>query len=638
MAIICQFTYRWKLRLLTYRNVILLRSFCITHHKFAFRKNYNDELIKFNEKETDFTGLDPDKFGNFAEKYNRTRMKYRLKAENEPDDEDGYDKIEIKRGVKKSIDAYIRILNELRREKPPNVAKMLELHRQFVYEDRYIPHHQLYDTLISVCADVGFTQKAIELYKEMKMFKLEPRKPVVTMLINACANCTHTPQYGLEQVAKLRDDLEMNGYQFNGLQYNVLIKAYARLGQMETAVSTLEEMKTKKCSIKPETYSMLLMGYINDKNRGLFGATNLFSKVVSVSRLDVHLVNLFLRCVRECQITPKHLLQLCSGQSSNKETEKTKSDNIVESSLPRVQETGNQVILPIATSPPNILTGDNINQIVSIDHSSLIYAENRFLLFGGVQGFTQMMDTHLVRPNLKTITLFIDLMDLKNIVEESRNLLKRYGLKADIYLYNVLIKRLAKKGKYNQCQEVIRSMQSDSIQPDIMTFGALTFTCNEIKYAKRLLNQMAEFGIVANDKILGSLINIACSQRNLEYVLFLLEYIQKEKLSLSKIDVEQIDLLLKHFHAEISNNERRNLPVEKKIKELYEQVQFKFKSMIKNTNIVTDSHPWTQFRSSPIVSKKAKLNSFVSYMERKKDIKLRKEKPTVHDYNDEIDP
>ncbi|KAJ6220108.1 hypothetical protein RDWZM_005920 [Blomia tropicalis] len=485
MAIICQFTYRWKLRLLTYRNVILLRSFCITHHKFAFRKNYNDELIKFNEKETDFTGLDPDKFGNFAEKYNRTRMKYRLKAENEPDDEDGYDKIEIKRGVKKSIDAYIRILNELRREKPPNVAKMLELHRQFVYEDRYIPHHQLYDTLISVCADVGFTQKAIELYKEMKMFKLEPRKPVVTMLINACANCTHTPQYGLEQVAKLRDDLEMNGYQFNGLQYNVLIKAYARLG---------------------------------------------------------------------------------------------------------------------------------------------------------VQGFTQMMDTHLVRPNLKTITLFIDLMDLKNIVEESRNLLKRYGLKADIYLYNVLIKRLAKKGKYNQCQEVIRSMQSDSIQPDIMTFGALTFTCNEIKYAKRLLNQMAEFGIVANDKILGSLINIACSQRNLEYVLFLLEYIQKEKLSLSKIDVEQIDLLLKHFHAEISNNERRNLPVEKKIKELYEQVQFKFKSMIKNTNIVTDSHPWTQFRSSPIVSKKAKLNSFVSYMERKKDIKLRKEKPTVHDYNDEIDP
>src|SRR5699024_575722 len=152
---------------------------------------------------------------------------------------------------------------------PPKVAKMLELHRQFIYEDRYIPDKLLYSLLIDACAQVGFTKKAVELYDEMRRYELKPTKPTVTALINACANCSHTAQYGLHQVLQRRESVQLEGDECGDIQYNVLITAFSRLGDMANANVTLQEMTSKGHTGSLETYSMVLMGCFNDKTQGL---------------------------------------------------------------------------------------------------------------------------------------------------------------------------------------------------------------------------------------------------------------------------------------------------------------------------------------------------------------------------------
>src|SRR5699024_6405956 len=137
------------------------------------------------------------------------------------DDADGYDRLEIKRGIKTALLTHRRILNELLRERPINVRAMLEVHRTFIYEDRYEPSAGIYTMLIDACAQVGYTKKAVELFQEMKRFDLKPSNAAVTALFNACANCSYNKEYGLQKALYLRERLECGGHVFNDIQYNV---------------------------------------------------------------------------------------------------------------------------------------------------------------------------------------------------------------------------------------------------------------------------------------------------------------------------------------------------------------------------------------------------------------------------------
>lgn len=603
----------------------------------------------FNERDINFSTLDPDKFGDLVEQYRDSSSRGPLKAEDTKDDADGYDKLEIKRGVKKSIPAYMRIFNELRREKPPNVPKMLQLHQQFIYEDRYIPEKTLYSILINACARVGFTRKAVQLFEEMKRFELKPTKSAVTGLFNACANCSHTAEYGLKQALQIREQLQLAGYEFNDIQYNVMIKAFARLGDMATARTTLQEMTDKGHTVSLETYSMLLMGCISNKNAGLLEGTRMMHRMLqSGSSIDLPVINLFLRCIRDCEISQEDVLQISSSQfiatsNSNRNLQLIESGltvtdpEKVPSQLELMTATPSYNLIERDDSLPNLLTGANLNQIISIDFASLSRPANRFLLFGGVQGFVKLMDSNGIKPSLKTITMFVDLMHPKEALAQMRLLLERYHLKADIYLYNVLLKKVAKTGSQVRCREILSAMANDSIEPDIMTFGALTFACFDTKPAKRLLSDMFKCGIVPNAQIIGSLVNIACSSENLDYVSFMLDHIERNQLPLTKLTVEQVDLLLKKTRQLIVSNERKDIPIGTDFKMNYERILARFADMLKASTIEVGAHPWTQFEPAPRANPKAKYHAVVKMMQRKTDIKLRREKPREVDYNDEID-
>ncbi|KAH9397563.1 Pentatricopeptide repeat-containing protein 1, mitochondrial [Tyrophagus putrescentiae] len=665
------------------------------------------DLYNTSEGEINFTTLEPDRFGDLFEQYGRqgppptpssvaTSSKIvhaaPLKSETEvPDDADGYDKLEIKRDVRrKSPEAYMRMMNELKRQRPLPVARIFELHQAYVYEERYqVTDTRFYSLLMKVAGQAGFTRKAVELLEEMKRFELRPTKSTITALFNACANAPvldhpETAQYALQQTLRLREKLQLEGYELNDIQYNVLVKAFARLGDMANARATLAEMAEKGRPLSLDTYAMMLMGCIGNRRSGLLEATRLLHQMLATSssnsssssssttnsvQLDLPIINLFLRAIRDCDLSREDLeaiqsspLLLTAGlqQQQKMISEEKFSVMISEGELLNVNKSlssSSSNELQQNNYQPNLLTGANLNSIVAIDHQSLSRPSNRFLLFGGLPGFTALMDAHHITPSLKTVTLFVDLLPRVDeaALEEIRALLRRYRLKADTTLYNVLLKRAAKsaaKGKGPKraralCQTILKVMQSeDHLQPDIMTFGALTFSCSDARSARNLLADMARCGVAApNAKILGSLVNIACREQDLDYVIFLLEYMEGRKISLSRLDVEQIDLLLKGVRREIVDAERKGATLGEPFKASYERAKYLFSGRLQQSTVQVNVNPWAQFEPNGQqrrTSGKAPFNAFVRAMKAKMDVKHRRGRredssSKVVDYNDEID-
>ncbi len=662
---------------------------------------------RYNTREGDinFTTLEPDRFGDLFEQYGRqgpppssssvatSKIVHAapLKSETEvPDDADGYDKLEIKRDARrKSPEAYMRMMNELKRQRPLPVARIFELHQAYVYEERYqVTDTRFYSLLMKVAGQAGFTRKAVELLEEMRRFELRPTKSTITALFNACANAPtdhpETAEYALQQALRLREKLQLEGYELNDIQYNVLVKAFARLGDMASARATLAEMAEKGRPLSLDTYAMMLMGCIGNRRSGLLEATRLLHQMLATSssnssssssssttnsvQLDLPIINLFLRAIRDCDLSREDLeaiqsspLLLTAGlqQQQKMISEEKFSVMISEGELLNVNKSPSSSSsneLQQNNCQPNLLTGANLNAIVAIDHQSLSRPSNRFLLFGGLPGFTALMDAHHITPTLKTVTLFVDLLPRVDeaALEEIRALLRRYRLKADTTLYNVLLKRAAKsaaKGNPKRaralCQTILKVMQTeDHLQPDIMTFGALTFSCSDARSARNLLADMARCGVAApNAKILGSLVNIACREQDLDYVIFLLEYMEGRKISLSRLDVEQIDLLLKGVRREIVDAERKGATLGEPFKASYERAKYLFSGRLQQSTVQVNVNPWAQFEPNGQqrrTSGKAPFNAFVRAMKAKMDVKHRRGRredssSKVVDYNDEID-
>lgn len=592
-----------------------------------------------SEQDIDFSKLNPDKFGDLYAQ-SRAIKDAPLKSDSLRDDPDGYDELTIKRGPKKSMAAYERIIKEEYYRKPRDIRKLLKLHREYIYEDRYIPPRTFYLWFINACAQVGYTKKAIELLHEMKRFDLTPTKGTVTALFNACANCTGSTEYGLEQTKKLREYFELSGYEFNDIHYNAIIKAFAKLGDMKSAYHTLDVMKEKGHDTSLETYSMLLMGCIADRQNGLVHGVDVWNRILeSNQQLQVHVFNLFLRCIRDCRIeSEKSLLKLCKqGVKNRRMLDSRKKIPLLERKKSGPEsEISTEVSLSEKLKLPNLLTGENLDQIVSIDFNSLAYSRNRFLLFGGAENFLQLMQSYQVKPNMKTITLIVELLQAEECLETTLNILDQLKLKPDIFLFNVIMKKVGKQSSPEKCKLVLAAMHERNIKPDIMTFGALAFACRSMELGRQILLDMKACGVAPNQFILGTLINNACFKQDLYFLNFLLDYIHRTNFQMSLIDFEQIQLCLDNVKQDITSLDRNNVAISSVVVNDYERARIKFQRLSRQTSIEPDTHVWKQFESEDPEPQKEKFNTVVKYMKKKIDVKMGREE-TIPDYNDEID-
>lgn len=502
----------------------------------------DEHSSNFDEKQYILAQNDPDIFGDRIEKDTQdvddiAEEKF---IENPPN-----------KSQKLSTKQYADIIKDhLQNNRIKEAIDTLEI--RMIKEDRVKPENYIFNLLISGCAHVGYSKKAFNLFTKMKQRNLKVTGGTYTSLFNACANAPWTND-GLNKANRLREIMLEKGYHPNESNYNAMIKAYGRCGDIQTAFQLVDEMTTKKLEIRVITFNHLLQACASDANLGFRHALLVWHKMRSRRQIpDLYSFNLMLRCVRDCNMgdmsTSQHFLRTLlppdDGKTIANQLALNGPTNTHTAALENDEATAVQSVTESNDATPNLLAKNpHLGNLISI--GDICRPEDRLLLLGGMHGFIREMESVKAEPTIKTVTALLEVIPNTLAVEKNLIvLIRRLNIRCDIDFFNILIKKRSLRFDYDGAKAVLKMINTAGLEPDIVTYGVLALGCASKSDAQNLLQEMYTKGLRMNIQILGAMLKCGCVQHNFEYILEIMKIVKDERMKPN----EQFLTHLYHFH------------------------------------------------------------------------------------------
>lgn len=341
----------------------------------------------------------------------------------------------------------------IRKRKIKEAIDVLET--KMIKEDRVKPEAYIFNLLLGACGRVGYTKKAFSLYNKMKQRGLPVMGGTYTALFNACSN-SPWPEDGLTRAKHLRNIMIEKGHEVNSTTYNAMIKAFGRCGDTKTAFELVDEMVDKKIRIHTDTINFLLHSCITDKSAGFRHALLVWRKFSGRNlQPNLYSYNLMLRCIRECGLgdieATMDVINRIVQKNHNLIADGVDTAQIAEDNTQNaIQIQQDPKLMPI--NRPNLLSNrPYLGNIISV--SEITKAEDRFILVGGLTGFLNEMKQNNCSPDIKTITLLLDVIPNTLAAEtELLSTMKQFNIKYDVDFFNMLIKRRSLRGDYKNAK------------------------------------------------------------------------------------------------------------------------------------------------------------------------------------------
>ncbi|CAH1282584.1 unnamed protein product [Diabrotica balteata] len=453
------------------------------------------------------------------------------------------------RSQKLSTKRYADIIKDLiNKRKIKEAIDVVEV--RMLKEDRVKPENYIYNLLLGACGRVGYTKKAFMLYNDMKKRGLKITAGTYTALFNACANSPWPLTDGLNRATKLREIMIEKGYQPNDTNYNVMIKAFGRCGDLPMAFSLVDEMISKKIRLRDDTINFLLQSCISDKEVGFRHALLVWRKLVDKNiKPSIYTFNLLLRCVRDCNLgdveTTKDVIdtickhrkmieapnikQLEEGNTRIppppfQDIQTTESTSSNQSQTVQVQNS------PVSTvnSRPNLLAKiPHLGNIISL--TEVKEPEHRLLLLGGCRGFLEEIENRGCSPDIKTFTQLLDCIpDTVAAEQELLIAMRKFNIKPDLDFFNMLIKKRNMRSDNNAAKDVLKLIKKNGYRPDLITYGVLAIGCKTEDDCVQLVSEMKDACYTLNTEILGAMLYQACYQMNITYVMYIMDLCSTE--------------------------------------------------------------------------------------------------------------
>lgn len=435
---------------------------------------------------------DPDSFGKLSR--NIRNQEDKLGDDDDKKEQRYLENVPL-RSQKLTIKQYADLIKQyLDHKRLKEAIDVLEVRMLTV--DRVKPENYIYNILIGACAEVGYTKKAFKLYNDMKRRALKPTGDTYTCLFEACANSPWAVD-GLQNAQHLRTLMIEKGVEPNLTNYNAMIKAFGRCGDLVTAFQIVDEMVSKKIKIRVHTFNHLLHACISDKNTGLRHALVLWRKMLKTrEKPNLYSFNLMLRCVKDCSlgtqsdieeliyilkehiaIGPKHVETLSissaaanilgsgyeQGLTKELSTPANNTTQCPKSLVVNKEETGLATNVNIIfdsnlsktisakdeRNVPNLLSNViQMQQVLSLKEVHSV--QDKFAIVGGQEDFFKEMKVWSVTPDIKTFTQMLALIDDSEEAENSLLVtMKTLQIKADIDFYNLLIKKRCLRADYD---------------------------------------------------------------------------------------------------------------------------------------------------------------------------------------------
>nr|CAI5834710.1 unnamed protein product [Callosobruchus analis] len=382
---------------------------------------------------------------------------------------------------------------------------------RMIKEDRVKPENYIYNLLLGACGRVGYTKKAFKLYNDMKKRGLQVTGGTYTALFNACANSPWATD-GLARAKKLHQIMIEKCYEPNDTNYNAMIKAFGRCGDLNMAFTIVDEMITKGIHPKDDTLNFLLQACITEKHAGFRHALLVWRKLVERNiKPNIFTYNLMLRSIRDCGLgdlesTKDVINRLVSPDSTILQIENQKllpsgpiqleldsnqlqkddpsvdnemnGPNQIELDNGQLQMNDHSIDNGICASENNIeplpqccnteikeiqmkvdtiirpnlmATQPRLGNIISL--SEVTKPEERLLLVGGAKEFLANMKEHNCVPDIRTFTLLLDTIPGSLAAEkELLNAMKKFKVRPDIDFFNMLIKKRSLRFDYQSAK------------------------------------------------------------------------------------------------------------------------------------------------------------------------------------------
>ncbi|XP_045766207.1 pentatricopeptide repeat-containing protein 1, mitochondrial [Maniola jurtina] len=655
-----------------FRNIKCSSTIKLRHNLMSTLTSKDNKIneIKEYKTENNITYLeDPDCFGTLA---GRAPVSNTLEDEGDVKEEQ-YLQNKPLQSQKLTTKQYADLIKQyLKHKRIKEAIDILET--RMLKEDRVKPENYIYNILIGACAEVGYTKKAFKLFNDMKRRALKPTGDTYTCLFEACIN-SPWPADGLKMATHLRNHMIEKGIEPNLTNYNVMIKAFGRCSDIPTAFKIVDEMISKKIKIRVHTFNHLIQACISDKDYGLKHALIVWRKMLKMrEKPNVYSFNLMLKCVKDCNLGSKEDLLEVVGLIQEHMTLLNMKANVlqIEDSITYLQKNENvnhKQTLPILESDIIIEETSDLNSkpiqdnnsntgaaledrtglaLINEDNTSLELIENykqpeqhvqmrtapnllskivqidqilgvqdvhipqdKFAIIGGQEDFLKEMEVYSVKPDIKTFTQMLPLIE--NNSEAENKLLETMqdlDIKTDIDFYNALIKKRCFRQDYDSAFDVREIIEKQNkrhkkhplnkkhiIKVNIMTYGVLALGCKTKEKAEKLLNEMNEKQFKVNIEILGTLMKNATYQMQFGYILYVMDIVKKENIRVNEAFIKHLEIFNDRCLKIIQKNEKENResPV---LAAAYRRFGNIYNNWLKEINIeeaLKPEHPWQQF-------------------------------------------
>ncbi|XP_053665356.1 pentatricopeptide repeat-containing protein 1, mitochondrial [Anopheles marshallii] len=448
-------------------------------------------------------------------------------------------------GQKLSVRQYADMIKD--HLKNNRIREALDVVEVRMKQDRVKPVNYHFNLLIGGCARVGYSKKAFQLYNKMKQHGLKVTGGTYTSLFNACAISPFLGD-GLKRANHLREIMLEKGYEPNETNYNAMIKAYGRCGDLMTAFQLVDEMVARELNVATDTFNFLLQACISDREYGFRHALLVWHRMhrMKISP-DRYSFNLLLRCVRDCQLgeleTMEQVIEQILSQSivqpqqqlasvgEKRTNEGTLAVN--DESTPSLQ------IAYVNSELTDRLNHEGVPDLLSpkphlgslVKLGEVRKAEDRLLLLGGSSNVFAEMKRCNVEPDVRTMTELLDVIPPTYAAEKQLlTTIKQLKLGCDIDFFNILIKKRSMRFDYEGAREVLYMIEAANLEPDIVTYGVLALGCQTQEEARSLLNMMKQADVRMNIQILGAMLRQGCARNNFRYVTEVLNIVKRERL------------------------------------------------------------------------------------------------------------